>query len=277
MRVPSRISTPGSGSKEPLFIRGGERGVLCLHGFTGTPFEVRPLAEGLAQRGFTTLAPLLAGHGESVSALSHTRWPDWLASAKRALDELRASVGGAPVGIAGFSMGGLLALTLAYEFPGNVSALAVLSSPLGLPRFDELAVKALAHLPKFLRRGPLAALPKFRGSDVLDPEMKNQNPSLTALPYCGVASMLELGRKVRDQLPSIHVPTLLAHGARDRTIAFSNSLEIGKRLGARSIDRVPLPNSGHLIGIDVERTVLIEALVRFFGTHVPLPSAKALG
>ena len=35
----------GTADKSPLTIAGDGRGVLCLHGITGTPFEVRPLAE----------------------------------------------------------------------------------------------------------------------------------------------------------------------------------------------------------------------------------------
>ena len=33
----------GTADKSPLTIAGDRRGVLCLHGITGTPFEVRPL------------------------------------------------------------------------------------------------------------------------------------------------------------------------------------------------------------------------------------------
>ena len=93
---------PGTGDKAELFVRGGPRGVLCLHGFTGTPFEVRPLAEALAGRGYTVLAPQLAGHCGTMAELVRTGWPDWLASASAALDRLIAASGG-PVAIAGFS------------------------------------------------------------------------------------------------------------------------------------------------------------------------------
>jgi esterase/lipase len=79
-----RKTQSGLGDKTALFLRsgarpGGARGVLCLHGFTGTPFEVRPLAEALAGRGFTVIAPVLAGHCGTVADLACTRWPDWLA------------------------------------------------------------------------------------------------------------------------------------------------------------------------------------------------------
>ena len=46
-------SAPGGGDKSPLSIAGDARGVLCLHGITGTPFEIRPLAEALGRRGCT--------------------------------------------------------------------------------------------------------------------------------------------------------------------------------------------------------------------------------
>lgn len=35
-----------------VHIAGGERGCLLLHGFTGTPLEMVPMAEALAQDGF---------------------------------------------------------------------------------------------------------------------------------------------------------------------------------------------------------------------------------
>src|SRR5688572_7729976 len=78
---PGRIRS-GDGDKSPFYARGtGQRAALCLHGFTGTPFEVRPLAEALAAQGYTTLAPVLAGHGGTVDDLAGTTHADWLASA----------------------------------------------------------------------------------------------------------------------------------------------------------------------------------------------------
>ena len=93
----------GGGDKSPLSITGDSHGVLCLHGITGTPFEIRPLAEALGRRGCSVMAPMLAGHGGSLADLAASGWPDWLRSAEGALDELQARVGGGPVAICGFS------------------------------------------------------------------------------------------------------------------------------------------------------------------------------
>src|SRR5947209_11197227 len=78
----------GTGSKSPISIAGDGRGVLCLHGLTGTPFEVRPLAEALGTAGYTVEVPLLAGHGATLRDLAASHWSDWLASAEQALHDL---------------------------------------------------------------------------------------------------------------------------------------------------------------------------------------------
>jgi carboxylesterase len=264
---------PGTGDKTALFRRGGPRGVLCLHGFTGTPFEVRPLAESLAGRGFTVAAPALAGHCGTMAELSRTRWPDWLASAERGLDELLGQVDGGKVAVAGFSLGGLLALRLARLRPDSIAALAVMAAPLRLRPYQVTAVRALARLPALLRRGPLAVLPKLGGYDCLDEAMKSQNPGLSGMPIAGIASLIELGEVVRRDLPDIRTPTLVAHGERDRTVPLGDSLELVGTLGAPVVERLFLPRSGHLIAIDVERSTLIEAVGRFFTAHLPVPRA----
>ena len=94
----------GTGDKSPLSIAGDGRGVLCLHGITGTPYEVRPLAEAFGRLGCSVEAPLLAGHGGTLGELARTDGDDWLRSAESALERLQARVCGAPVAICGFSM-----------------------------------------------------------------------------------------------------------------------------------------------------------------------------
>jgi carboxylesterase len=255
----------GDGDKSPFYARGtGKRAALCLHGFTGTPFEVRPLAEALAAQGFTTLAPVLAGHGGTVGDLARTTHVDWLASAEAALEALRSETGGAPVVLAGFSMGGLLALRLARLHPQTVAALAIMAAPLRLSPLHAAGVRAIARLPRMLHKGILRALPKSSGFDVVDQTMAALNPSLAALPLAGANSLLDLGQIVRADLPHITTPILVAHGAHDRTVPFEDSLELIGTIGSPVVERLWLERSGHLLAIDVERRTLIDAVSRFF-------------
>ncbi|HEY0709118.1 MAG TPA: alpha/beta fold hydrolase [Polyangia bacterium] len=265
----------GDGDKSPFYARGtGQRAALCFHGFTGTPFEVRPLAEALAAQGYTTLAPVLAGHGGTIDDLAATTHTDWLASAESALEALRTETGGAPVLVAGFSLGGLLALRLARLHPESVAALAVMAAPLRLSPLQVVGIRAIARLPRVLRRGLLHALPKSSGFDVVDQAMAALNPSLTALPLAGVNSLLDLAALVRADLPHITTPILVAHGSHDRTVPIEDSLELIGTIGSTTIERLWLERSGHLLAIDVERRTLIDAVLRFFAKVPAWPSTR---
>ncbi len=268
------------GRASPLSITGDARGVLCLHGLTGTPFEVAPLAEGLGRAGFSVEAPLLAGHAGTLDDLAATRWPDWLASAEAALDKLRAAVadraaeagvkGRAPprVALVGFSMGGLLSLRLARLRPDNVAAMVIMSAPLRLRRYQVNGIRALSLVPGPLGLGPLANVPKLGGCDVSDPEMKRLNPTLPAMPVPALASLLDLMTLTRADLPAIRTPALVVHGRRDHTVPMEDSLELTGCLGSDIIERLWLEQSFHLVVLDVERALLLDAVGRFLGAHL---------
>ncbi|MES1158037.1 MAG: alpha/beta fold hydrolase [Haliangium ochraceum] len=264
--------------------------MLCLHGFTGTPFELHPLADDLAGRGYLVEAPTLAGHGTDVAALESTGWRDWLRSAEDAFDALAARTPGR-VAIVGCSMGGLLALRLARSHPQRVSALAVLSVPLWLRAPHERGIRFLAAIPRALRWGPLRALPKIFGSNVSDLEMRRRNPTLRAMPISALNSLVDLMEVVRADLPAIRTSALVVHGRHDRTVPIASSVALADRLalafdgpdaapattgpgGGPSprdprpvLQRLWLERSCHLVGIDVEREALNATVARFFAEH----------
>ena len=51
---------------------------LCLHGLTGTPYEVRPVAEALVSRGVRAVGIWMAGHNGTVDDLAATRHEEWV-------------------------------------------------------------------------------------------------------------------------------------------------------------------------------------------------------
>jgi carboxylesterase len=274
LRLPRRFRA-GSGDKSPLSIAGDGRGVLCLHGITGTPFEVRPLAEALGRRGCTVVAPMLAGHGGTLRDLAASGWRDWLRSAEEALEDLRARVGGGPVAICGFSMGGLLALRLAHLYPERVSALVVMSTPLRLRRFQVAGIRALARLPIDYRAHPAACVPKFAGSDISDDDLRYENPGLRAFPIAALEALLDLMDTVRADLSAIRTPVLVVHGRQDHTVPMEDSLELTGCLGSDVIERLWLDKSFHIVTLDVERDTVIDGVTRFLAQHAGWPATAA--
>jgi carboxylesterase len=257
----------GTGDTSPLSIAGDRRGVLCLHGITGTPFEVRPLAEALGRGGCTVEAPTLAGHGGTLRGLAESGWRDWLSSAEAAMDGLQARVGGGPIAICGFSMGGLLALRLARLYPDRISALVVMSAPLRLRKLQVMGIRAVSALPIDFRSHPLLAVPKLAGSDISDPALRYTSPSLRAFPISALKALVDLMDTVRADLPSIRTPTLVVHGRQDHTVPMEDSLELTGCLGGDVIERLWLERSFHVVCQDVEQATVIDTATRFLSRH----------
>ena len=74
---------------EPFFISGGKTGCLLIHGFTGTPKEMRMLGDFLAAEGYTVLAPRLFGHATAPADMARARWADWVASVEDGMNLLK--------------------------------------------------------------------------------------------------------------------------------------------------------------------------------------------
>ena len=236
--------------------------VVCLHGFTGTPYEVQPLADVLAGAGHSLLSPLLPGHGLDVSALARSSWHDWAAAADEAVSALVMQTG-SPVAIVGASMGGLLAIHLARRRPADVAALVLLSPPL---RFKPITVHGLSLLSRIARLAGMAdhvVVPKAFGADVRDASVREQIPTLQGYPLRGLSSLAELMTSAAADLAHVRTPALLVHGQHDRTVPRKTVDEIAARLGSSLCERLCLERSGHLVALDYDRAELGRAVLRF--------------
>ncbi len=233
-------------------------GVLCVHGFTGTPYEVRYLGERLHAAGFTVCAPRLPGHGTRVEDLDATRWTDWADAVEDAFDTLRLSC--ARVAVVGQSLGGLLALHLAAHRP-EVAAVAALATPLWL---DGLS----GRVARWAASGALRwkALPKLAGSDVRDRRTRAENPCYSAVPTRALGELARFMQLVGGELGKVTQPVLVLHGKRDHTAPVGCAATIAERTHA--VRTRILPRSFHLIAADVERDVVAAEVIDFVRRHV---------
>lgn len=113
--------------------------LVLLHGWLGRPADWDAVVARLASR-VDVLAPSLPGHGDAVGLLGAVYTMD--GGADRVADAMAARWGDAPAAVAGYSMGGRLALHLALRHPARVSALALVSASAGLATEAERAARA---------------------------------------------------------------------------------------------------------------------------------------
>jgi carboxylesterase len=240
-------------------LRGGPRGCLLLHGFAGTPPEVRDLAEHLAANGYDVMVPLLAGHGTTPQAMGATRWPDWVASAEQALATLRQDC--PQVFVGGQSMGGSIALHLAAGHPevrGVVSLAAM-----GSRRFFRDPRLRLLPALKYVIRWQVPEA----DSDLGDPERLLALHSYVRRPTVALESLMQFLGVVERELASIRTPALVVHGRRDRTVPVENASFIVDHLGSPDRTLVWLERSGHAVSVDLERADLNALVLRWLDAH----------
>lgn len=240
-----------SGSSRQAGGAGAQRGVLCLHGFTGTPYEVRPLGEALAARGVRALGPALPGHNETPHRLAEVSHRAWLDAARSHLRALRGDHD--QVFVVGLSMGGLLALGLASE--ERVDALVVVATPLRLPRPVRCLVPLFKYVTPFVR--------KRSGADILDPVARRRHPSYDQLPLRGVHELMRLQGWVRPRLGRVRCPILVAHGAHDTTADPADAREILAGVASERHELLILEGSAHNVAVDHDGPRLAEAAADF--------------
>jgi carboxylesterase len=265
---------------EPSGASSGTSGVLLVHGFTGSPFEMRYLGEGLSARGHVVYCPRLAGHCAPADVLCRTRFADWLGSVEEAFDRLRARVGPAGrVYVCGLSLGGLLTLDLAARRgPAQLAGIGVLAAPLWFPR----ATETIIAVTKWLGSSGNFSVPKLAGSDVADAEMQRRNnlaQGAVGLPIRAVLELHGYMAHVRARLGEVHVPALVAHSTEDHTAPYACMAEIVGALRAHnppgSVEALTLARSYHVLTIDHERDVVLEAVAQHVARHAGRPAAPA--
>jgi carboxylesterase len=234
----------------------GRAAALCLHGLTGTPWEVRSLGLALSARGVRAVGPALPGHNETPERLAKVGFRDWLGAARAGLAALRARH--ESVFIVGMSMGGLLSLAMAAEL--RVEALVVVGTPLHLPRGLAPALPLLRHLRPFAR--------KRVGSDIRDAEARARHPSYPVMPLASLQQLGRLQREVRRLLPRVEAPLLVAHGARDSTANPADAREILGAVGSREKQLLILASSGHVVPVDVDAPELAHAAADFLARRM---------
>lgn len=235
---------------EPFSVSGTRDGVLVLHGFTGNPQSMRPLAEAIANAGYTVELPRLPGHGTTVEDMMTTGWADWSGAADAAYRELATRCD--RVAVVGLSMGGGLTAFVAEEHP-DVTALVFINALVKPP------VQEMRDGLKGLLDAGMETMESI-GSDIK--KEGSQEASYNATPLACAASLFDGIEKVWERLDTISAPTLILSSREDHVVSSDNSEDLA-RIVTGSIEHIWLEDSYHVATLDNDASLVEAHTVRF--------------
>lgn len=237
---------------QPIYIENGPVACLLIHGFAGSPAEIRPLIEGLSAQGITVSAPVLPGHGTSPEDLRQTRSRHWVRAAETELAALQERFG--RVHVVGFSMGGLIALYLAAHH--SVASVTTLAAPVKLNDWRQI----LVPLAKYL-------MPYYE-SKIRNPEIAAQLESnYERMPTSAIHSLLRLARRVRRDLPRVTAPVQAMQGDRDKWIASESAAYIMEHISSAAKRMELLPGRNHFIALERGREEVCRKVLDWIMAH----------
>ncbi|MGY1773376.1 alpha/beta hydrolase [Blastococcus sp. SYSU D00813] len=237
---------------------GDGTGVLLVHGFTGSPFSMRPWGEHLAAEGFAVRAPLLPGHGTRWQDCNLSTEPDWLDAVGGAFDELRAECD--RVVVAGLSMGGTLAVRLAELRPDDVAALVLVNPSLLTERLDAKLLPVLARLtPSW----------KAIANDVKKPGVDER--AYAKLPTRAVLGLRRLWTATRADLARVTAPLLVFRSVIDHVVEPASVRVLLAGVSSTDTTEVLLEDSYHVATLDNDAPRIFAESVSWIRERVPAP------
>jgi carboxylesterase len=242
-------------------------GLLAIHGFSGSPSELSFLVDRVRAAGYPVRVPLLPGHGTTPSDLQSRTFDEWLACGRAELARAREDAD--RVVVCGFSMGSLVALSLATDEStrGDVAALVLMGCAIELSPPLRAAFK---FVQRTKLRLPDAYMPKPFGPDIRDKTLASSIDDYDRHPVRAAMEVYRAGQRLLPRLSNVTCPTLVLHGERDRVCSLKGARELASLLGTKDVRIRTYPRSAHMLALDYDRQTVADDVLAFLDRQRPV-------
>lgn len=276
---------------EPFYLGPEDTDTACLliHGFSGTPAEMRGLGEALAAQGIRSYGMPIAGHGGTPEEFLHSNRRHWIASAEEGLAQLANYP---RIFVAGLSMGGVLSLLLASRHPERINGVIAMSTPtrpvggwqaMFLP-FARYFVKWFYPLQNLNFNDPKVQAETLNQARLRDPNViiDFSDPQTIAyikrsvrIPVSSIDELMRLILEVRGLLGTVRSGLLIIQSKRDQLVSPVNADDLFRLTRIASPKSLHwLEQSDHVITIGPEREEVYSLATSFIRSMVAHDSAE---
>ena len=246
------MSTPIMPGAEPISVtEGSHGGVLLLHGYTGTPQQLRPWAEAFARAGFAVEAPLLPGHGTSANEMLTTQWSDYTQCAENTYKKLAERYQHVFVG--GLCSGGSLAAWLALQH-STLSGLMIING-----FFKPAHSEGVSAIQRVIQSGKQFFVWPTLPKQVEDP----QAPPVLAylqIPFAPMVSVEQARAEICLHLSEIQSPILAftsRHSPKDeQDDTWFENVTV-------PVEHISLERSNHVATLDYDKEIIETRSIEF--------------
>ncbi len=209
-------------------------GVLMLHGFSGGPYEIMPLAKYIKENtNWIIETPTFTGHGEMDSlSLKGYKAEHWLMDAELAYRNLAKKV--ERIYVIGFSMGGVIALYLAKRY--SINRIVLLSA----------ATKYIA--PTQLLKDLRAMAKDAINGRLKDNELfKRYENKIKNVPASSTVQFMKIVSQVEPYIHTIDIPAFIVQGQCDGIVPSATAQLLYDKLPSTEKQIFFSPNGKHHI------------------------------
>jgi carboxylesterase len=252
---------------------------ILVHGLTGAPNEMSFIAWYLNSEGYTVHCPRLAHHGEPMQVIKEAHWEEFYQSVKDCFIEVHKTCKVVYVG--GLSMGALLALELAAEFPNEVAGVSCLSPTFFYDGWNVPWYQMLLPLVAYTGFGNYFYFKEQPPYGLKSERLRQkvhayyQHASLSDLnevekygyPFFPVRLLVQLKQLIRHVKPRLRLvtcPCQVIQARQDDMSSPKNAVFVIDNVSSKRKEIFYLENSYHVITADQERGKVGKSIVDFF-------------
>jgi carboxylesterase len=229
---------------------------VLVHGFTGSPYDMKELADFLFEHGIDVGVVRIAGHGTHISDLMQTNYDHWIQSAHDFIDQITESR--KRIFLVGYSFGSNLALDLASREPHRYKGIVCLGASIYWHRrfyyyFFYHIFKALG-----IKKVRKPYVPKYKV------ESWESTGNYAEFPTNGLGEFRDMiTERTIKLLPNVIVPALIIHSRGDRISHPRSSEYLFEHIGSTYKEMFVLPELNHNPLRSENKDKIFERVLRF--------------
>lgn len=244
---------------KPFFFEGTNgKGVLLVHGWTSTPYEVRRLGKYLNENGYTVLGIQLTGHGTVPKDLEGVKWNQWLDDVSNGYEKLSQTC--EKIFIGGTSIGANLALVFAKE-KKEIAGLILMATPNRL-KFENIVILFAKVLKIFGRYRKKYYPPTFGARTTITRLISYQT-----YPIGSALETFELIKYVRNNLAAINQPVLIMQSTHDHVVEKKSMEMIYEKIGSTVKKKKYINKAYHTFISDIKNEHVFEDILNFLNEN----------